>query len=216
LHLWWLFTWLKKKFEFLSPKFNYCNRDFFLRKLSSASASYAYPLTKIGLALCISKSKGFLCIKHWNSSIALLATNTLSVILAKYLLLKSLDTCLIYFKLLHKINIGVLVTSLPQALAIKGRKIGWSSWKSKNLNETFLLGKLAIFINIREWSEIPKGRKQVSKPENTQLQLTLTRTLSNFFKIGLTLLISGKPRTYESKIFQIRLNHIIIKIILPP
>jgi hypothetical protein len=77
------------------------------------------------------------------------------------------------------------VTTWSRGSYYKERKRGWSTQKWKNLNETFLFGKLANFTNIVELSEIPKGRKQVSEPENTQFYLTLTRTQSHFFKIGL-------------------------------
>jgi len=78
------------------------------------------------------------------------------------------------------------LTSLYHISKIKGRRRGWSTQKSKNLNEIFLFGKHANLTNIGEWFEIPKGRKWVFEPIKSQFHWTLTRrTRSNFFKIVL-------------------------------
>jgi hypothetical protein len=146
LRLWKPFTELKKNFEFLSPRFNHCSRDFFLRKLSSASSSLTYSFSSV---LWISKSEGFVCIRHW-------ASNIFSEILQKYLRLNYFKTPLTFFNLLHKTYMGVSMTSLHYVSKIKGRKRGWSAQKSKNLNGSFLFSKLAILTNIGEWSKIPK------------------------------------------------------------
>jgi len=120
---------VEEKLWIFIPQIQPLNKRFLPQE--TLSKSQIFLKQHIGSDLWVSKSKTFSCSLYWASFIALLIINTLSEILSKNLLLKTFNAFLICFNFLLKINIGVLVTSTSQAVALP-KETEDSQLKNKN------------------------------------------------------------------------------------
>jgi hypothetical protein len=70
------------------------------------------------------------------------------------------------------------------------------------LNGSFLFGKLAIFTNIGEWSEIPKGRKHVFQTYKITIPFDINKNSIQLFQDSIVIL-SISPSESNTREFEI-------------